>query len=177
MKYIYTILFSYLLFSPIFCGLCGINPPEDKSYCGNYLALNKTHRCSYCQDKSTGKYYCLIQTNYSNKTRNEIVGFDCESNDDILVNEDLPGAPCLNHKDIKNTSNENINETFCHEHSVDEKHPCCYYDDGIVKKCFSIGKITSMTLYTYNDFLKCSSEYININLYMKLILLFIFIIF
>ena len=176
MKYILFIIFSFLLYSPIFCGLCGINPPKDKSYCGNYLALNGTHRCSYCKEESTGKYYCLIQTNYQN-SNNSIKGFICESNDDILVNEDLPGSPCLNHKDIKNTPIENITEEFCHSHSVDEKHPCCYYDDGIAKKFFSIGKITSTTLYTYNDFLKCFSTHVKINLYTYILLLFIFIIF
>ena len=178
MKYYTPLIFLNFisLFSPILTGLCGLNPPEDKSYCGNYLALNKTHRCSYCKEIATGKYYCLIQTNFP-KSNNSIEGYECESNDDILVNEDLPGSPCLNHKEIKNTPEENITEEFCHEHSVDEKHPCCYYDDGLIKKCFSIGKITSKTLYTYSDFLKCFAMRIKCNIFMELILLFIFIVF
>ena len=168
MKYIISFLLLTALYSSIHCGLCGINPPEDKSYCGNYLALNRTHRCSYCKDLSTGKYYCLVQVE-----NNTIDGFECESYSDILVNKDLPGSPCLNHKEIKNKDPDEITREYCHEHSVDEKHPCCYYDDGINKKCFSIGKITSMTLYTYNDFLDCFGTNVNIKFY----LLFIFFIF
>ena len=167
MKYIFSILLLLLLFSSIYCGLCGINPPEDRSYCGNYLALNGTHRCSYCKDESTEKYYCLIQVNNS-----KIAGFDCQSYDDIIVNEDLPGSPCLNHKEIKNTPVDEITEEFCHSHSVDEKHPCCYYNDGVNKKCFSIGKITSTTLYTYNEFLNCFSTHINTKFIWFFILLF-----
>ena len=168
MKYILSLLLFFKLYSSINCGLCGINPPEEKSYCGNYLALDRTHRCVYCQEKATGKYYCLLQV------KNETIdGFDCEDGSDIVPNEDLPGAPCLNHKDIRGTPVEQITEEFCHSHSVDEKHPCCYFNDGINKKCFSIGKITSMTLYTYNDFLNCFSMHINF----KFIWLFISIIF
>ena len=159
MRYALFLIFSFLLYYSIFCGLCGINPPEDKSYCGNYLALNRTHRCAYCKEEATGKYYCLVQYK-----KQQIPGFQCESTDYILVNEDLPGSPCLNHKEIKKKSPENITKEFCHEHSTDAKHPCCYYDDGVNKKCFSIGKITSLTLYTYNDFLDCSIKYINLNI-------------
>ena len=161
MKYILILIlfFSFLFYYPIFCGLCGINPPEDKSYCGNYLALNLTHRCAYCKEKSTGKYYCLVQYKKLN-----ISGFECEDSDYVILNEDLPGAPCLNHREIKNKDLVNITKEFCHEHSLDAKHPCCYYDDGVNKKCFSIGKITSTTLYTYNDFLDCSMKFINFNI-------------
>ena len=169
MKYIISFVLLTVLYSSIHCGLCGINPPEDKSYCGNFLALDRTHRCSYCRDLSTNKYYCLVQEVGENITSN-IEGFECESFDDILVNKDLPGSPCLNHKDIKNTAPINITKEFCHRHSVDEKHPCCYYDDGINKRCFSIGKITSMTLYTYNDFLDCFGTNINIKFYLLFIL-------
>ena len=98
--------------------------------------------------------------------------FDCE-NSIISANEDLPGAPCANNEEIKKLSPEQLNDTFCKSHSKDEKHPCCYFDDGINKKCFSIGEITSMTLYTYNDFLDCISTYINFRKYW----LFIFLIF
>ena len=170
MKKIFEIIFIILIiFIPINCGLCGINPPEDKSYCGNYLSLNRTHRCAYCRNIDTGKYNCLLQI--KNET---IEGFECGNSDDILVNEDLPGSPCLNHKDIKNKDPDEINAKFCKAHSIDDKHPCCFFDDGVNKKCFSIGKITSVTLYTYNDFLQCSTQYFKINKIFYLLIIFIF---
>ena len=170
MKYVFFLIFFALLYSPTHCGLCGINPPEDRSYCGNYLELNRTHRCAYCQEISTGKHYCLVR--YKNQT---IPGFECESSDFIVVNEDLPGAPCLNHKEIKKKDPEEITKEYCHEHSTDAKHPCCYFDDGINKKCFSIGKITSTTLYTYNDFLDCSMKYVKLNAFKFFVFLILFI--
>ena len=168
MNYIFPILISSILYSYIFCGLCGLNPPEDRSYCGNYLSSDGNSKCSYCQEKATGKYYCLVQTNNEN-----IDGFNCDTSS-IPTDSDLPGAPCKDNEEIKKVQEAgNLNETYCHEHSVDEKHPCCYFDDGVNQRCFSIGEITSMTLYTYNDFLNCLSTYINIKIYW----LFIFLIF
>ena len=159
--------FSFLYYYPIYCGLCGINPPEDKSYCGNYLALNLTHRCAYCKEKATGKYYCLVQIR-----KKEIPGFECQNSDYVLLNEDLPGAPCLNHREIKEMDPKNISKEFCQKYSTDAKHPCCYYDDGVNKKCFSIGKITSTTLYTYNDFLDCGMKFIELNIVLYFTVLF-----
>ena len=150
--------------------MCGINPPADKSYCGNYLSLNRTHRCVYCREQTTGNHYCLIRVN--NKT---IEGFDCEDGKHTIVNEDLPGSPCFNHQEIRKVPMDQIDFNFCHNHSTDATHPCCLYDDGITKKCFSIGKITSETLYTYNDFLQCNMKYIKINILLSLSLLFIYI--
>ena len=151
------------------CGLCGLNPPLDSSYCGNYLDLDRTHRCCYCEEISTGNYYCLVK----NRTEN-ITGFNCDKDlcDRILVNPDLPGAPCVNHKEIKDMDSDDITAELCHSHSIDDTHPCCYYDDGINKKCFSIGEITSQTLYTYNDFLDCKAIRYKINF---TILIFLFI--
>ena len=168
MNYLFLIIISFILYSDIFCGLCGLNPPEDRSYCGNYLPSDEKTTCLYCKEKASGKYYCL--TNDTVDSNNK--AFDCE-NSIISANEDLPGAPCANNEEIKKLSPEQLNDTFCKSHSKDEKHPCCYFDDGINKKCFSIGKITSMTLYTYNDFLDCFSTYINFRIYW----LFIFLIF
>ena len=166
----FLFLFLFIIYSPINCGMCGINPPENKQYCGNYLELNSTHRCAYCKNIETGKYYCLIQV--KNET---IEGFECETTDDIIVNEDLPGAPCLNHTDIRKKDPDEIDAKFCHVHSIDDKHPCCYFDDGVNKKCFSIGKITSLTLYTYNDFLNCRSKFFKINKIFYLLFLIIYI--
>ena len=165
--YLYILYLTYFSF---YCGFCGLNPPLDKSYCGNYLSLNNTHRCCYCKEESTGKYYCLVKI-----INEDIEGFQCDKEvcDTISFNQDLPGAPCLNHKEIKEMDSEDITEEFCHKHSIDETHPCCYYDDGVNKKCFSIGEITSKTLYTYNDFLKCSAINLKIN-FTVFIFLFIF---
>ena len=170
--YLYTLYLSYF---SIYCGFCGLNPPLDKSYCGNYLSLNKTHRCCYCKEESTGNYYCLVK-----KIHENISGYYCDEEvcNTILVNQNLPGAPCLNHRKIKQKQiddPDSISEEYCHSHSIDETHPCCYYDDGVNKKCFSIGEISSQTLYTYNDFLKCSTNYYKIN-FIIFIFLLIFII-
>ena len=160
------ILFIFLEIITItitFCTFCGINPPKNYNYCGNYLSLNRTHRCCYCTHNVTSETVCLIliidkiieEDNYPYGE------YNCECNK-VIEDDDLPGAPCLNHQEIV-SSGDNISKEYCHSHSKDEKHPCCYYDDGNVKKCFSIGKITSKTLYTYNDFLDCFSKYHKIN--------------
>ena len=167
MKYLFLIIILFILYWDIFCGLCGLNPPQDRSYCGNYLPSDEKTTCLYCKEKASGKYYCLTNDTVYNNT-----AFECE-NSIISPNEDLPGAPCSNNEEIKNASPDRIDFDFCKNHTKDEKHPCCYFDDGINKKCFSIGEITSMTLYTYNDFLDCISTYINFRKYW----LFIFLIF
>ena len=155
MEKINLLLFiEIIIISIIVCPFCGSNPPLDSSYCGNYLSLNSTHRCCYCLKKNMKKYYCLliINGNYSK----EDYECNCEF---ILENDDLPGAPCRNHSYVMEHT-DNLTKEYCHKLSIDEKHPCCYYDNGNFKTCFGIGKISSDTLYTYNNFLDCFSNYL-----------------
>ena len=154
------------LISSIFSTFCGINPPENEKYCGNYLGLNSTHRCCYCSLKEDPSvHYCLIVVN-----EQPIDGYDCGC-DNITVDIDLPGAPCLNHSITKEL--DELNSTYCHSLSIDEKHPCCFYDDGFEQKCFSIGKITSKTMYTYNEYLDCYSKFETINYFLIIMILLI----
>ena len=146
---IYFLFFEIISISIsiIFCQFCGINPAEDKSYCGNYWGNNETHNCCYCQSQITGVHYCLFA-----KTEDpNITEYNCDCKD-IPENEDLPGAGCLDHTFILENS-EKISKGFCHDNSKDDKHPCCYYDDGDFKMCFGIGKITSYTFILIMNFL------------------------
>ena len=159
------ILFLEILsISMIFCGFCGINPPRSPSDCGNYLKLNRTHRCCYCKNIFTEKYYCLVSIyNETSKNIQAPEGFTLAYDCDLITeNDDLPGAPCLNHSETENLTD--FDKDYCHSLSIDEKHPCCYYDDGIDKRCFSVGKIDSDTLYTYTDYLDCFSSFQKIDL-------------
>ena len=169
MKKKFLLLFLEIISKTIiFCGFCGTNPPINKDYCGNYLSLNSTHRCCYCTNIETEKSYCLVVVN--NKT---IDGYTCDC-DHIIENEDLPGASCLKYKEtIENSGN--LSAKFCHSLAIDEKHPCCFYDDGIEKRCFSIGKITSQTLYTYSEFLDCFSKNQKINIFLIFMILMCFL--
>ena len=174
LKIITFIFFEILGMFKVFGGFCGMNPPRGPYDCGNYLKLNKTHRCCYCKNIFTKENYCLVaiyDENEKNFTVPEgfVLDYDCDL---ITENDDLPGAPCLNHSITENLTD--INETYCHNLSIDDKHPCCYYDDGIEKRCFSIGKITSNTLYTYSDYLNCFSSFQKINLFLIVLLLFYF---
>ena len=74
-------------------------------------------------------------------------GYNCSVYDCDLIrgDDDLPGTACLNHLETEKLNGEFDNE-YCHKLSIEERHPCCYYDDGFEKRCFSIGKITSKTL-------------------------------
>ena len=148
------------------CQLCGINPPESPDYCGNYQHVNSTHRCCYCKNNITDKYSCLLVIN--NSTAEE---YDCDC-EGVYENIDLPGAPCLNQSLIDNSDFE-ITKEFCHQNSVDKTHPCCYYDDGKTKTCFSIGKIISFSLTTYSDFLDCFSNNQKINIFLLFLILFL----
>ena len=154
-----------LLFSVTFCGICGLNPPKSPDYCGNYISQNRTHRCCYCKSNNTNNYYCLIVIN---EKRPE--GYECDC-DKVHVNDDLPGGPCLNHTLTKSGEVE-ITKEYCHSNSIDKRHPCCYYDDGNNPTCFSIGKITSLSLYTYNEFLDCFSKYQKINILATILIIF-----
>ena len=156
-------LFEILTLSMICCQLCGINPPESPDYCGNYRNNNSTHRCCYCRNSISDKYYCLLVINNTNTT-----GYECNC-EEVHENYDLPGAPCLNNSLIENSE---ITKELCHKNSIDKRHPCCYYDDGKTKTCFSIGKITSFSLYTYNDFLDCFSYNQKINIFLLFLILF-----
>ena len=166
------IFLEIIIITITFCTFCGINPPKNINYCGNYLSLNRTHRCCFCTNNFTSESFCLIVIkNGTNETTFD--NYECQC-DNIVEDDDLPGAPCLNHQETIKLG-QNITKDYCHEHSRDDKHPCCYYDDGNIKKCFSIGKITSQTLYTYNDFLDCFSKYHKINiLLIFLMILFLF---
>ena len=135
---------------------CGINPPEGPEYCANYLGNNDTHKCRYCTQSSTGKSYCLFVGDCNS---NEYEGFNCNCNN-YTENIDLPGASCANMTELYEKY-ENISAKDCFQYSKDESHPCCLYDDGINKTCVSIGKISTSTLYTYNNFLNCFSVYLN----------------
>ena len=164
LKINYLIFFEIFGMSIIFCGFCGMNPPRGPYDCGNYLQLNRTHRCCYCKNNFTNENYCLVAI-YHEKNKSFTVpeGFQLDYDCDLITeNDDLPGAPCLNHSGSELRTD--LNETICHDLSIDEKHPCCFYDDGIQKRCFSIGKITSNTLYTYSDYLNCFSSFQKINL-------------
>ena len=154
-------LFIFIeILSLFLCQLCGINPPESSDYCGNYLQLNSSHRCCYCRNEKTDKFYCLLVINNST-----IPGYFCDC-DDVHENDDLPGAPCYNHN-LTISGEVEITKEYCHKNSLDKMHPCCYYDDGEnPATCFSIGKITSTSLYTYNDFLDCISNYQKINIFL-----------
>ena len=167
---IYFLFFEIISISIsiIFCQFCGINPAEDKSYCGNYWGNNETHNCCYCQSQKTGVHYCLFA-----KTEDpNITEYNCDCKD-IPENEDLPGAGCLDHTFILENS-EKISKGFCHDNSKDDKHPCCYYDDGDFKMCFGIGKITSYTFYTYNEFLDCFSKCPKVNFFLIFSFIFFF---
>ena len=167
-KFNLIILIEILTLSFICCQLCGINPAKSPDYCGNYQYVNSTHRCCYCKNKISDKYNCLLVIN--NKATD---GYDCDCNS-VYENNDLPGAPCLNHKLTDNPDFE-ITKEFCHQKSLDKRHPCCYYDDGDIKTCFSIGKITSFSLITYSDFLDCFSNNQKISIFfLILILIFLF---
>ena len=168
-KYILLLLSCIISTSFIFCAYCGTNPPLDSSYCGNYLELNSTHRCCYCNHTLTGKHYCILIIN--DTFPSDEYKCTCEN---ILENDDLPGAPCRNHAYTLEHPEE-ISKEYCHKQSIDDKHPCCYYDDGKVKKCFGIGKITSYTLYTYNEFLDCFSKYQTINYFIIFFILIFFL--
>ena len=153
-KKILFIFLEIITITITFCTFCGINPPKSSKYCGNYIGLNGTHRCCYCTNKNTNESYCLIVVK-------NVIPFDeynCNC-DNIEEDDDLPGAPCRGHEEIVKTDPDNITDLFCHSHSKDDKHPCCYYDDGNIKTCFSIGKITFKTLYTYCSVLNCFSKY------------------
>ena len=155
---LYFLLIEIITISIIFCGFCGINPAEESSYCA--FKLNNNNTCCYCKHKTKEKYYCLIKKK-SNDT--DPKGYECSQCSDTLETDyDLPGAPCGDQKYIEE-NNEDLNKTYCHQNSIDEKHPCCFYDDGNFKGCFGIGKITSDTLYTYTEFLDCFSKYLKIN--------------
>ena len=168
------IFLEIIIITITFCTFCGINPPKSYNYCGNYLSLNRTHRCCYCTHNVTSENICLVVIiNNTNKDNSNYGEYNCEC-DEVIEDDDLPGAPCLNHQEIKERG-QNIDEEFCHLHSKDEKHPCCYYKDGNIKKCFSIGKITSKTLYTYNDFLDCFSKYHKINFLVIFLIILFFI--
>ena len=157
-------LIEILTISLISSQLCGINPPEGPDYCGNYHLKNNTHKCCYCKHQESDKYYCLLVV--KNGTPN---GYDCYC-ENVQENLDLPGAPCLNHS-LTLKYGFNITKDYCHQNSLDKRHPCCYYDDGKTKTCFSIGMITSISLFTYNDFLDCFSSSQKINIYLLIIIL------
>ena len=163
-KFNLFILIEVLIVSFICCQLCGINPPESPDYCGNYQQVNSTHRCCYCRNNISYKYNCLLVIN-NIATK----GYDCNC-EDVHENKDLPGAPCLDYK-VTDNSDFNITKEFCHQKSLDKRHPCCYYDDGDTKTCFSIGKITSFSLITYNDFLDCFSNNLKIQIFLLVLLL------
>ena len=172
MKKINLLLFIVnITISIIFCRFCGTNPALSKDYCGNYLDLNSTHRCCYCKNNQTEDHYCLIVIN-----EGQIEGYSCDCSG-IVENEDLPGASCLKHKQTAEMikRGEDFNESYCHNLAKDKKHPCCYYDDGIEKRCFSIGKITSKTLYTYSEFLNCLSNHQKINIFLIFMILLFFL--
>ena len=175
-KRIIIIFIEIIIITIAFSTLCGINPPESPDYCGNYLGLDIKHRCCYCTHNITKKKLCILleephienispPINYNNYT------CDCTS---VIVNDDLPGGPCLNHSKTKEL-NGDFDKEYCHKLSIDDKHPCCYYDDGKEKRCFSIGKITSKTLYTYTEFLNCLSKYHKINFLLILVILIFFL--
>ena len=174
MKKILIIFIEIITIIIAFSKLCGINPPQSPDYCGNYLDLTSESRCCYCShNNNINKKLCILLENVVNIPQNILHNnytCDCES---VLVNNDLPGAPCLN-ESITKTLNGNFVAEYCHGLSRDEKHPCCYYDDGIEKRCFSIGKITSETLYTYSDFLDCLSNYHKISFLLILVILLVF---
>ena len=156
---IFLLIVYITIISLTFCGLCGLNPPEGPDYCGNYISQNSTHRCCYCKNNNNNKYYCLLVVNGE-----EIDGYDCDCRN-VHENDDVPGAPCYNHTSTRKKIVE-ITREYCHGNSLDKRHPCCFYDDGKDQTCFSVGKITSLSLYTYNEFLDCFSKYEKINLLM-----------
>ena len=159
------IIITIISISTIFGTFCGYNPPEDSHYCGNYLGQNNISRCCFCTHNITGTNSCLI---VFNGTKPDEYTCNC---DDVEENDDLPGSPCLNHTQTIKLGN-NITKEYCHGLSKDEKHPCCYYNDGLQKRCFSIGKITTTTLYTYNnEFINCFSTYHKINYFFILFLI------
>ena len=165
-KLILHLLFEILAISFISCQLCGINPAKNPDYCGNYQHENSTHRCCYCKSNISDKYNCLLVIN--NITTE---GYDCDC-EVVYENNDLPGAPCLNQSLIDNPDTK-ITKEFCHENSIDKTHPCCYYDDGKTKTCFSIGKIKSFSLITYSEFLDCFSNNQKINIFLLFLILFL----
>ena len=122
-----------IIISIIVCPFCGSNPPLDPSYCGNFLELDGLHRCCYCHKINMEQYNCLL---IINETIPEDYECDCEN---IIENDDLPGAPCLNHSYIMNHS-ESLTKEYCHSQSIDNKHPCCFYDDGNIKHVLELEK-------------------------------------
>ena len=163
---ILLLIIENISISMIFGNFCGLNPAKDKSYCANYLGDKK---CCFCTNIKTEETFCLTE----NEENNTFYKCQC---DGIEGDNDLIGAKCSNDTEIEELGDE-IDADICHEYSLDEKHPCCLYDDGYEKRCFSIGKITSNTLYTYSDFVDCFSKYRQINFLYIFIFLFILIFF
>ncbi len=161
------LLFEIISISMIFCEFCGLNPPEDDSYCNINQPGGNEPKCCYCTNKETNEHYCFIDNTYDHNY------YTCSCSG-LKENNDLPGSKCKDHEQIDTTVEDDITEEKCHSLSID-KYPCCYYDDGINKKCFSIGKISSNTLYTYTGFLNCLSHYQQINYLFILIFFMLFL--
>ena len=92
----------------------GLNPQGGPDYCGNYLDLTSESRCCYCShNNNINKKLCILLENVVNIPQNILHNnytCDCES---VLVNNDLPGAPCLN-ESITKTLNENFDTEYYH---------------------------------------------------------------
>ena len=163
---ILLLIIENISISMILCNFCGLNPALNEKYCANYLGDEK---CCFCNNLKTNETFCLTENEKNN------ISYNCncieisEDNED----KDLIGAKCEKYEEI----GDEIDVHICYNHSKDDNHPCCLYDDGYEKRCFSIGKITSSTLYTYSDFVDCFSKYHQMNFLFIFIFLFILIFF
>ena len=151
------VLLSFLNFS-FSSQSCGLSPPKNAESC--YMDDDDdehNQRCCYFEG-SDGKSYCQL---FEKSEINDSI--TCPSSHD----KDLPGASC-------GPSNpENADQ--CKNSTQDVSHPCCYYHNGNFKKCFSIGKVDTSVLYTYdNNIIDCFSKYYKIN---YLVFIFIMIMF
>ena len=162
MKNLNLFLFIIIIsISITFCELCGLNPPQNEAYCNiNNHKKEDGEKCCYCKNTQKEEYFYFVGD----------MGPPYSCNCNIQVEDpNLPGSKCDRQDELDKLESEGkLNVTICHEHSID-KHPCCYYDDGIEQTCFSIGKITSDTLYTYSDFVDCFSFYQRSNILFTLI--------
>ena len=160
----------YLLLLPSFLKFsfayqsCGLTPPKNPESC----YMNNTgdnESCCYFKD-TDGNYYCKLfnKTIINNYKDYNLTDFQCPDKYD----KDLPGTPC----GVPNPEEADS----CKNSTVDVSHPCCFYQNGDFTKCFSIGKVGSSVLYTYDkDLIDCFAKYYNIDFLVFIIIMIIYL--
>ena len=175
-KIISLFFFHLLLFQSFFKYLfalesCGIfTPPKNKESCF-MNDLNEDERCCYLKSTIDNEYYCK-KLNASVRNGNIKISSITDISCPEKYDDDLPGAKCDGADKIEPS------DTGCKNLTKSPSHPCCYYHNGNVSKCFSIGKVDSSVLYTYDtNIIDCLSKYHKINyaVYFFIIIIFIYL--